>query len=269
MNFISKPQEEYLEKLLFILPFFFNNEIDQTPTRTHIIPENNNISSEDKIYNGTENLIASSYNEPYLALEPENDVLKDKIITKIGKFQIEKKKDRGKQSKLSRKRKHEKTSLDNLLTKVQVHFFSFIIDISNDALFTEFNIKNNDNFKEIDYRFKRKINYSSFEIYKNGSIKNILKLEISPKYKNYCKDHNEKLLNKVISLSNWLNHFFNMNYLKLFDYYYNNQKPLNKFCFEGKEIKLSKNIKTFSNLLEKNSDNKHELIQIVKEIYYY
>ena len=268
MNFDSKPQEEYLEKPLFLWPFFSNNENDQTSARTYTIPENNTVSSENIIYNGIENLIASSIDEPYSILEPENDVLKDKIMTKIGKFKIKKKKDRGKQSKLSRKRKHDKTSIDNLLTKVQVHFFSFIIDISNDALFTEFNEKNNVNFKEIDYRLKRKFNYSSFEIYKNSSIKNILNLEISSKYKKYRKDHNEKLLNKVIALSNWLNQFFNMNYLKFFDYYYNNQKPLNKFYFEGKEIKLSKNIKSFYDLLEKNSDNKQELIQIVKDVYY-
>ena len=50
-----------------------------------------------------------------------------------------------------------------------------------------------------------------------------------------------------------------MNYLKHFNYYYNKQKPLNDIFFEGKEIKLSKKIKCFYNLIDKNKNNKNEL----------
>ena len=60
------------------------------------------------------------------------------IISKNEIFEVKQQKDRGRQTKNSRKVKHNSNSLDNILTKIQVHFFSFIKDIANDALFTEF-----------------------------------------------------------------------------------------------------------------------------------
>ena len=59
-----------------------------------------------------------------------------------------------------------------------------------------------------------------------------------------------------------------MNYLELFNYYYNNQKSLNVICFEGKEIKLSKKTKSFYYLLEKYKKDENELIEIAKSYYF-
>ena len=160
------------------------------------------------------------------------------------------KKDRGKQTKNTRKVKHRSNSLDNILTKIQVHFFSFIIDIANDTLFTKFKEKNTYNYKGIDYKIKTKFNHSSFEKYKKSRIKDILELEISPKFKLSQMDHNKQLLDIVLSLSNWLDKFFDMNYFKLFSYYYNSKNPLKAIFFEGKEIKFKKN-KKFSLFIRK------------------
>ena len=158
--------------------------------------------------------------------------------------------------------------MDNILTKIQVHFFSFIIDIANDALFTEFKEENTYNFKGIDYKIKTKFNHSSFETYKKSRIKDILELEISPKFKLSQMDHNKQLLDKVMNLSNWLDKFFDMNYLKLFSYYYNNKNALKAIFFEGKEIKLSKKTKSFYYLIEKNKINKNELIKTAESYYF-
>ncbi len=59
-----------------------------------------------------------------------------------------------------------------------------------------------------------------------------------------------------------------MNYLKLFNFYYNNQKPLTKILFKEKEIVLSKTTKSFYDLLEKNLKDKNELINVVKSTYF-
>lgn len=163
------------------------------------------------------------------------------------------------------KKKHDSSSFDNLLTKIQVHFFSFIINIANDALLTE---KKNYNFKQIAYREKKSMNHILFEEFKNNSIKYIIKKNISPKFKYLSSNYNEKLLNKICSLSNWLNEFFEMNYLKLFNFYYNNQKSLTKILFKEKEIVLSKTTKSFYDLLEKNLKDKNELINVVKSTYF-
>ena len=59
-----------------------------------------------------------------------------------------------------------------------------------------------------------------------------------------------------------------MNYLNLFNYYYNNKKPLNVIFFEGKKIELSKKTKSFYNLLEKNKKNENELIKNAESYYF-
>ena len=51
-------------------------------------------------------------------------------------------------------------------------------------------------------------------------------MNISPKFTKYDFDYNEKLLTKISNLPNWLDKFFDMNYMELFNYYYNKQKPL-------------------------------------------
>jgi hypothetical protein len=205
-------------------------------------------------------------NKPYKEILSETNY--EKAFLKSTNFIISKKKFRGKQSNNYRKVKHLSNSIDNILTKIQVHFFSFIIGIANDALFTEFKDKNTYNFKGIIYKEKAKFNFLLFEKYKKFRIKDILELKISPKFKLFQIDHNKQLLNKVCNLSNWLDKLFDMNYLKLFNYYYNNRKPLNAIFFEGKEIKLSKRTKNFYYLLEKNKNNEVELIQIVESYYF-
>ena len=60
-------------------------------------------------------------------------------------------------------------------------------------------------------------------------IKDLLNLKISDKCKTYDKDYNQKLLEKIESA--WLNKLFSMNYLEMFKYYYNNEKPLKKIVF--------------------------------------
>ena len=50
------------------------------------------------------------------------------------RFRISKKKNRGKQTEKAKKFQHLSTDFDNLQRKIQVHYFTFIINLSNDAL---------------------------------------------------------------------------------------------------------------------------------------
>lgn len=185
-------------------------------------------------------------------------------------FKTEKKGNRGPKTQNIRKVKHSRTSFDNIQTKLQVHFFSFIINVSNDALLAFFNEENADNFKEIDYSLKRNANHKTFEKLKNSSIKKVLEMNISGKYTKHKSCHNKQLLYKLYDPSNWLGKFFDMNYLQLFNYYYNNQKELNKINFEGKEIIINKKkTKSFYDLLNKESQIKNELINAATSVYYY
>ena len=165
-------------------------------------------------------------------------------------FKIEKNKKRGRKS-MKKKKFHLKSDFDNVLTKIQIHFLNFLINVSNDVLKATLT-KNNLHFKHINYNFKKQITYEHIKYLKTVPIKVLLEKDISSKYRKYSKDFNSKILQQVIPSSKWLEEFFNMKYLSLFRIYYNNCKPLKQINFNGKNINLSLNTKSFFNLLKKN-----------------
>ena len=167
---------------------------------------------------------------------------------KFRAFSLQKK---GRKTEKPIEKLHDSSADDNCLRKIQNHFFKFIINLTNEVLKKE-NIE--EDFKPIDYKIKSNVNHDFFCELQKKSIKNILEMDISPKYKSQSKDINWKVLNKIYNYSNWLNDFFNINYLELFSEYHNNEKPLLKFVFKGKEIELSKT-KSFYYLLN-NKNNK-------------
>ena len=94
-------------------------------------------------------------------------------------------------------------------------------------------------------------------------------MNISPKFTKKKKNYNKKLLANISNKPNWLDKFFDMNYMKLFNYYYNNKKPLTKIIFEGNNIELSEKTKCFYYLLEKNPKDKNKLINTITNDYFY
>ena len=143
---------------------------------------------------------------------------------------------------------HGKNDFDNVQRKIKVHFLTFLIDFCNDALLTE-NASPPFTFKHINYKSKMSVNFENTKELKNSSIKDILNLEISPKYKRFNKFENKISLSKIES--SWLNKLFRLNNKELFKSYYNHQEPLHKISFENKEIILSTKTKSFFYLLEK------------------
>ena len=170
--------------------------------------------------------------------------------------------------KTRKKRKsHQKSDFDNILTKIQIHFLNFVINICNDAM--KIIIKNQKQyFRPINYEFKRNISYNNIKKLKEISIKEILRQEISNKYKLVSKSINSDILALVTPLSQWLNDFFSINYVKAFSIYYNNCKPLKKINFKGKEIILSSKTKAFNTLLKKNKVLKNNMISAAQVAYF-
>ena len=181
-------------------------------------------------------------------------------------FSIESHKRRGRKTHKNGPIIHRSDSFDNLLRKIQVHFLNFLIDFCNEALKTEY--ENSDySFKQINYKVKKEIKYSYLKNLKHCSIKDILNFDISSKYLKIDRKHNKKLLEKIESSSIWLYNLFQMNYLQLFKYYYNDGKPLNKIYFMEREIFLTPKTKSFYCLLEKNLNLKNEIIGVAKRCY--
>ena len=162
---------------------------------------------------------------------------------------------------------HGNKDFDNLERKIQVHYIRFIINFSNDALKAE-NISKCYKFKQIDTSIKETINYIHVKKLRQSSIGDIIQKDISNKYKRYDKSENRKIFKKVVASSEWLRELFMMNYLELFNYYYNQEKPLRKLVFKNKEIYLSIKTKSFFDLLEIYDDIRNELIDTVNRIYY-
>ena len=208
-----------------------------------------------------------STHEPILQSK-QNKERKGKI------FKITRKKNRGKiKSQIPNKKnreKHDKYEIGNVLIKIQVHCFKFLINFINDLIKQAFQKKNHNikKFKQISYAIKKNINRENIKELKATQIKVILQKEISLKGQNdkyYNKNIYDKI-NKLIendSTLNWINDIFEMNYLEFLKKFYidNNEK----------DITISKETKSFNDLLEKNkNDNKmkENLKRVGKNIYF-
>ena len=185
-------------------------------------------------------------------------------------FVILAKKKRGKQSENCKKPQHICTDSDNLRKKIQVHFFTFIINLSNDAIKAELGSKTPYNFKQIDYKLKILISHENVSYLHTLAIKDILKMRISPKIVKYSLSSNIDTLNAVCHLSKLLENFFDIKYLDFFnDFYFNEEKETNKIIFQEKEIPFSKETKNFYHLLKKYENYKTLLIDSAKSVYFY
>lgn len=169
---------------------------------------------------------------------------------------------------------HDKHAEDNLQRKVQTHFLNFLVNISNDALKAESGLERNNinSFVKIDHKIIKNVSEKFFKKLKSSSIKEILEFPISPKYKRYDPENNKTIINKIYkeskSKTKWLYNFLNMGYLNLFIHYISIKKSLKQFTFDNKEIICSKDTKPFYNLLEKYENDRDELIDLVKKVYF-
>ena len=162
---------------------------------------------------------------------------------------------------------HSNINFDNLKRRIDFHFINFLIGFVNDALKEE-NLDIPSSFRLNKFLLPDKYNIFTrrFNL-KEKTIKDILKLDISIKYRQFGPDANRKLLEKVESSSAWFADLFKMSYLELFKYYCNKEKPLNKITFANKEIFLSPRTESFYDLLEKRKELREYLIQVGKSIY--
>ena len=184
-------------------------------------------------------------------------------------FKIINQKKRGRESKNQRKAEHLSSNFDNLQTKIQVNFLTFIVNLSNDVLKAEFGKKTSYNFKQIDYKLKKVISHKNVQKLKNMTIKELLKMKISPKNKKCTSFNNNQILNDVCKESQFVDNFFDMKYLEVFSkFYYSEDKVINKIEFEGKQIILSTKTRSFYKLLKKYEGLKSLLIDTAKSVYF-
>ena len=185
-------------------------------------------------------------------------------------FVIDKKcinKKRGRKAKEKNKNKfHDNACVDNLLRKIQIHFFNFVINFCNDALKEEYP-NSKAFFKSINCKCKKNVKYSYTSSLKKATIKYLLRMDISIKNKKSVNSYNRALLEKIEKFSPSLSKLFEINYLELFEKYYNKGNPLDKIVFENLNVNLSEKTKTFYNLIDKNKNLKKHLIDMAEKEY--
>ena len=231
--------------------------MDSTNIINQIVENNNNIDRVcNNIFYAPKATIELEENEDKNQ-NPKCVTLNLKKYTKRGR-----KKEEGKPIR----KKHSSMDDDNVLTKIQVHFFTYLINITNDIIKSGFG--KNDDFQQIKYDDKKNIKLDNIKKLKNSKIKDILQMKISSKCRKYDENYNKNNYIKILETIsndtslNWITDFFHMNYLDLFEKYYNNENS-----FFGKEINISKETKSFNDLLKKNDDKMKECLDIISKRY--
>ena len=122
---------------------------------------------------------------------------------------------------------------DDILTKNQVHYFTYIIYVAN-VLLEKFGIKVK--FMQIDYSFKKKVNFDYFLELREKKLVDIISMEITSKIKKQMKDYNKNLCEKIKQLNiPEINNFFELNYLFFFqNFYYKSEQKINLKKFGSK-----------------------------------
>ena len=172
-----------------------------------------------------------------------------------------------KRNRESKKAEHTPSNIDNIIVKVQSYFLNFMISFLNDCVLTFYK-----NQKYTFLKFARaekcKVSKEQMNKMKNSTIKDLLeKVKISKKFKQYNKDTNKKNLD-VLNKEPWFQKIFDMKFLDLFAYYYNNEQPLREVTLFGKKVIFSKITKSFSALSQKNKKIKDKMVKFTKIIYF-
>ena len=158
--------------------------------------------SNNKSDNITEKNKSENACEGYFSFIRDNKEFKESEDTKMNKFLTKKHKKRGRRKMINTNRKtHSKTDDDNVLTKIQNHFLTFLVDISNDVIKPYFEEeKINKTFMQIDYNIKKNIKLAHISELKTRSIKDILQMKVSPRNKNIGEDYNKEVYEEVYKL---------------------------------------------------------------------
>ena len=221
----------------------------------------------DKI-NYEKNINNENSGEGYLIDIPNDDKKKEveKGNNQIkNKFSVKKMKKPGRKGEDNKgencfKKIHGSKEYDNIVTKVKVHFISFLINLSNDIIIHIFGNDKNLYFKDLDYKIKSNVKFIELEKFKQLNLKEILQKPISKKFMPQNANNNEETYKKVIELANYLEKFFNLKFIVLFKSYYNNNYiSLIKYVIDTTIIP-SKKTESFSELLKKYNDEMKILI---------
>ena len=146
-------------------------------------------------------------------------------------------------------KRHDKNSDDNLLRKIHLHFFDFIVLFMNNILQI---FKFKQEFLLLDPKYKENVNHKFVNDLKQSQIKEIIVQKIRKKYKKKPLNTNEEIYKKIKD-NEIIDKILSINILDLFKLYYKSNKNINLEQFGiNKSFTLSDKVKMFKDLLIKN-----------------
>lgn len=171
------------------------------------------------------------------------------------------------------KKNHNKFDTDNILTKIQVNYITFIVLFLNFIL-DFFNYDKSERFKQIDYKVKQVVNQNHFNDLKSKKLHEIICMKISPKNKKIVTQDAEYNKNLYIKLQSnpIINRILSQNYLYFFqNIYYKSEKIINlKHYGCDANITLSNKIVMFNDKIKsfKDKDYIAAVQKCVKDNYF-
>jgi hypothetical protein len=163
-----------------------------------------------------------------------------------------------------RKAPHNRLSSDNLLRKIQVHYFTFIISFLNFLLkYFKYDYK----FLKLDYSIKKNINKNAnkrkskignekkriINSFDDDTVEKIISQNISNQYKRYEKNQNQ-LICEAVKENKTLYNILKENHINIFKKFYFTSCKLINLREYGLDqcIKLPNDVKTHIDLLKQN-----------------
>ena len=250
-------------KLIEVIPFFFHPSDDFNSS----VP----LEMDPSLVHPSESISSSVPLEIIKTIEVNNPKKKSKNNNNDSPLNKKRIRSRNKNPENNRikKKKHDKFAKDNIKRKIQVHYIKFLRDLLNHIIKEV--LKENIEFKPLDYQFIMKIDKNSFLSIKSKSLGTIFKENPSPKFKDY-EQKNIEIYNEIINKSEILKNILDKLYLEFINIYYKNTRKINlrKYGLD-KDIILPNNIKFYEDLIKMNetdssSDNEFYINKIEKII---
>ena len=228
------------------------------------------INNTDIQYSSDDKAIEKAVNEVFQENSSSNKISMEKYEIKRKNNQSFKakyiNKKRGRKTNKINKKIHSSSDFDNILRKIQVHFLNFTISLLNEIIFTFLGEKNF--FSKFNYDDKKNITHDYVESLKNLDLKTLIEtIKISPKYK--LNDDINKVRLQLLSNHPWSNEILSKKISDIFNLYYYKKEPLKLLILDKREVKLSKSVKNFSDLIQnkKNENITEKLTKIAQVVY--
>ena len=127
---------------------------------------------------------------------------------------------------------HSRENDDNIRRKIKCHFHNFIINYFNNLI--KIKKKGNLKFKKIKYSYALDDTMKFNKILLLSKISDFFKLDISNKYKNYQKNENELVYEKLIKrFDKDVLQLFDLTYMEFYEKYYLNEAFNNNSNFNN------------------------------------